>query len=97
MTAPVDPLPGRWLTALEAVQGVLDLMRSSSLPYDEWEPDAIGPHSNGYAMWLVGPPNFVDEDVRSGQMISTRGLTAAEILALIEARAAAQPGETTEQ
>lgn len=71
------------LTPLEAVQGVLDLMRTSSLPKDEWDEDVILPYTNGYSMWFIGAKeNYTD----TGHIMYTAPLSAQEILDKIETR-----------
>jgi len=62
---------------LAVVKGVLDLMQTAGLPQDEIEPDALMPFSNGYSCWFIGK-----------DQLDTAPLSEAEILALIDARAA---------
>lgn len=68
------------------VEGVLALMRSAGLPFDEMELDVLIPHSNGYGCWFIGR-----------DQLGTAPLTADEILAMIDARAARTPGTTPRQ
>lgn len=67
------------VTPLEAVQGVLDLMETAGLPMDEWEPDVIVPHTNGYGCWFIDGAEYREAP-------STAAISAEAILARIEAR-----------
>ena len=69
-----------------AVEGVLDLMsQAGNHPEQVREPGAIRPHSNGYGCWFV--PDLTGLEPAE-QITGTRALTAEEIIARIDARAA---------
>ena len=70
---------------LAAVQGVLDLASTAGTLHAD--PDAIWPHCNGYSTWFTAP----DAD---GLWLGTAPLTAKEILARIDKRAAAKYGSS---
>lgn len=70
-------------TALAAIDGVLDLLQDGSRPFDEQRPFTVTCRSNGYGLWLV-------PSVR--EPMSTRALTAEELLGMVEARAEMESG-----
>jgi hypothetical protein len=63
---------------LEAIDGVLDLMRDSGTL--RTHPDTIHPYCNGYSTWFI--------TMRDGHWDGTFPLDAQEILRRIEARKA---------